>query len=318
MNRRTFVTSSALGLAAVAATGAIAGTAVADEATGASAASNPDWLGEEPQVADGDIAATYDCDLLIVGAGCAGLAAAATAAELGLNFILCDKAAVVPETREYLGAVNTSKSLAASDPVDTGKLLNELSRYASGKCDRDLVKLWIDNSAEMVDWVDGHIAAIAGKECAVAVTPDHPTGGTDYMTPVLEHSWPMQYEPPMRNEVLLEVVRNSGYDCWFGLELVRLLHDDGVVSGGVFKAPEGYVRVNAPYTLLATGGYPANPAMMKALQPDAVRCVTANSYNAFDDGSGIKCGLWAGAAKENDATPMIFDRGAVLPGVDAG
>lgn len=318
INRRTFVRSSALGLAAVTASGLGTGVVLADEVAPAAVSAQPEWLGEEPAIDGGDIVASYDCDLLIVGAGCAGLAAAATAAEMGLNFILCDKALVVPETREYLGAVNTSKSLAVSDPVDTGKLLNELSRYASGKCNRDLIKLWIDNSAEMVDWVDGHIAAVAGKECSVAVTPDHPTGGTSYMTPILEHSWPMQYVPPMRNEVLLEVVRQNGYDCWFGFELVKLVHEGGEVKGGIFKAPEGYVQVNAPYTVLATGGYPANPEMLKALQPDTVRCVTANSYNAFNDGSGIKCGLWAGASKESDATPMIFDRGAVLPGVDAG
>ncbi|MBR2834946.1 MAG: FAD-binding protein [Coriobacteriales bacterium] len=55
-----------------------------------------------------------------------------------------------------------------------------------------------------------------------------------------------------------------------------------------------------------------------ALQPDTVHCVTASSYHPFDDGSGIKAGIWAGGAKENDATPMIFDRGSVLPGQNAG
>ena len=45
-----------------------------------------DWLGAEPQI--DEIAETKTVDLLIIGAGNAGLAAAATAADLGLDFML--------------------------------------------------------------------------------------------------------------------------------------------------------------------------------------------------------------------------------------
>lgn len=127
MGRRGFVSASALGIAAAGAL-AYAGTysALAQEkdmsAADAPAASNagstakadaqvPAWLGEEPQVDAADIIATDTCDLLIVGAGCAGLSAAATAAEAGLNFILVDRAQVIPETREYLGAINSQDVL---------------------------------------------------------------------------------------------------------------------------------------------------------------------------------------------------------------
>ena len=86
----------------------------------------------------------------------------------------------------------------------------------------------------------------------------------------------------------------------------------------IFDTDDGYVQINAKSTLLATGGYPANPAMMRALQPSALACCTASSYAINDDGYGLKAGMWAGGAKDPDAAPMIFDRGAVAPGVDAG
>ena len=329
MNRRTFVKGASLGVAGIAASGALAGSALAadaasskaDRAAGASAgaasAETPAWLGVEPQIAASDIVATYDCDVLIVGgAGNGGLAAAATASDLGLNFIACDKAQSVTESREYLGAVNSTYSAQVGE-MDEMKLVNEISRYASGKCDRDLVKMWVEDSAEMIDWVDPMLQA-AGKTCSVADPGDHATGGTDYVVPVCEHSWPVPYQPPTRNDVLLEHIQAQGDDIWFGYELVRLVHDEGVVTGGIFKSDAGYVQINAPYVVLACGGYPANPEMMQALQPDACHVVTAASYNAFCDGSGIKCGMWAGGAKQADPTPMLFDRGAVAPGVDAG
>ena len=329
MNRRTFVKGASLGVAGIAASGALAGSALAADAAsskadraasasaGAASAETPAWLGAEPQIAASDIVATYDCDVLIVGgAGNGGLAAAATASDLGLNFIACDKAQSVTESREYLGAVNSTYSAQVGE-MDEMKLVNEISRYASGKCDRDLVKMWVEDSAEMIDWVDPMLQA-AGKTCSVADPGDHATGGTDYVVPVCEHSWPVPYQPPTRNDVLLEHIQAQGDDIWFGYELVRLVHDEGVVTGGIFKSDAGYVQINAPYVVLACGGYPANPEMMQALQPDACHVVTAASYNAFCDGSGIKCGMWAGGAKQADPTPMLFDRGAVAPGVDAG
>ena len=97
MNRRSFVKGSALGLAAVAASSAVAAhpVAAATEApTGTSAEAPteaaaspaaPWWLGEEPSIDSSSISATYEPDILIVGMGCSGSAAAATAAELGLN-----------------------------------------------------------------------------------------------------------------------------------------------------------------------------------------------------------------------------------------
>ena len=321
MDRRSFVAGSALtslGLAAGSMV-ASAGIALADQAAAPEAAtsSNPAWLGEEPQISADQIVATYACDILIVGgAGNGGLAAAATASDLGLNFIACDKALSVTETREYLGAVNSVYSTELGE-MDKTKLMNEISRYASGKCDRDLIKLWLDDSAEMIDWIDPMLQA-AGKACSVADPGDHATGGTDYVVPVCEHSWPVPYVPPTRNDVLYSHIQEQGDDIWFGYELVRLVHEDGKVSGGIFKCDDGYVQIDAPYTILATGGYPANPEMMQALQPDTCKVVTAASYNAFCDGSGIKAGLWAGAAKQADPTPMIFDRGAVPAGVSAG
>ena len=116
LDRRSFVKTAALGAAATAVATAVAAgaqTALADptvtapEGSAANAgvsvaAAAPAWLGEEPVVDPADIAATYDCDILVVGAGCAGSAAAATAAELGLSCICVERAACVPETREYL------------------------------------------------------------------------------------------------------------------------------------------------------------------------------------------------------------------------
>ena len=325
VSRRNFLAGAAL--AGVAAAGAgLAGCAPAgnsakgDASKGAAAAETdaPAWLGVEPEVAESDIKKTEETDFLIIGAGTAGMCAAGTAADLGMKFILAEKNDKVTETREYWGIVNSKAALAQGGEVDGMKLLNELTRYASGKCNQDVIKMWIDESAELFDWIDPLMQA-AGKQAVVDMPPAHATGGTDYMLPVLQHMYLTPYSDPMRNDVLLSHVQEKSADSvrW-GYDLVKLVHEEGKVSGAIFNTSEGYVQVNAKNTLLATGGYPANPTMMKALQPAAVGCCTASSFNPADTGIGLKAGLWAGGVKDPDPAPMIFDRGAVEVGVDCG
>ena len=134
LSRRGF-----LGLGALAAAGSVMGLAgCAPQGQGAQAVAEEgsqgaavDWLGAEPEIAAGDIVKTEDTDFLIVGAGAAGMCAAGTASDLGMDFILCEKNDSVQETREYLGVVNSKAALAQGGEVDTMKLLNELTHSAS-------------------------------------------------------------------------------------------------------------------------------------------------------------------------------------------
>ncbi len=329
MTRRNFFGLGAL-TAAGAAVAGLAGCAPSSQtesgATTASASETAssstaavDWLGVEPEVADSDITSTLDTDFLIIGAGTAGMAAAATATDLGLDFILCEKDQVVQETREYVGIVNAQDAIAQGGETDPKKLLNELTRYASGRCNQEVIKVWIDESNEYLEWVNEKM--LAADKPPVMDMPgqsDHQTGGTDYYIPALQHVWMTPYVPPMRNDVMQTTVENAGNEILFGYTLVKLIHGDGKVTGAIFDTEDGKVQINAKDTLLATGGYPANPVMVSALQPATLTCVTSSSYSPKDDGYGLRAGIWAGGKKDADPAPMIFDRGAVEVGVNAG
>ena len=331
MDRRSFITGSA-SLGAAVATGAVASLALADEnesekvsgekgsaeaATSAPASDVPAWLGAEPEIADSDIVETKETTLLIIGAGTAGLACAATAVDMGLDFFLAEKLPIVAESRAYFGAVATAQQTEAGIEFDKGMLLNELSRYASGKCDRDLIKMWIDESAEAAAWITPMFNAV-GSDMIVPDYREEQAGGTLYYSPVTEMMSSTFYIPPTRNDVIYSHIQQGGQDVAFGYEMVRLVHGDAGVTGAIFETEDGYVQVNAKYTVIATGGYAANADMMMALQPDSVACTVAAGYYPSCNGSGIKAGIWAGGTKDYEPTPMIFDRGAVEPGVDAG
>ena len=323
LSRRGFLQGSLMAGAGMLAAGALSGCAPKAQAVphpeAAAEQAHSYWLGEEPVVAESDIVDTRTTEFLIIGAGNAGMVAAATASDLGLDFIVAEKEGCVGDTREYLGAINTKYSLEVADPVDEMKLLNELTRYASGRVDQRVIKTWLNEGKELVEWLTPLMEA-QGKE--LVVTPmeaDHPAGGTHYFAPTIEHAYYPTYEYPMRNDILEWHIQEAGHEISYHYDLVKLDHDGTKVTGAVFNTPEGLVRVNATKgTLLATGGYAANPEMVQAIQPFVPACCTAASYSLRCDGYGLRAGLWAGGVKDVNGAPVIFDRGAVLPGVDCG
>lgn len=284
-----------------------------------------DWLGSAPEIAEGDIIETRECDLLIVGAGNGGMAAAAYAADQGVDFIICEKGETVGATRHWFAALGTRPFKELGVEVDRQRLLGEIVRYSHGNCDQRLIRMWMDESNDMFEFVDG-IMTEAGMQ-VVADEFDMPggMGGTPYYVSPCEHHYvgadgQMSFTGPERNQLMEERVKKAGKEVSFGHELAKLVREDGGrVTGAIFNTADGYVQVNAAKgVLLTTGGYSANPDMLTALSPVTTHSVTALGYNQNNTGGGIKAALWAGAAKDLTSATMIFDRGLVAPGTVAG
>ena len=290
-----------------------------------------DWLGKEPDIDEAAITETVDTDILIVGAGNGGIFAAAYAAANGLNFRVIEQNGNVQDTRHWYGAIDSAAAKEAGEkPADRAKLLSEISRYASGKCDQRVVKTWINESAAMHDFMRSILEDKYGWTCdftsgAEAAWPaENAEHNTDYLFPVQEHNY-MASESASgkpRNELLLDYIRELGYDVDFKTSLAKLEKDStGRITGIIAQSTEDdhFIRYNANKgVLLACGGFPGNPYMMEQLDPLGTSVTTACSYSPSDKGYGIRAAVWAGANLDKEAAPMLFDRGIVAPGVDAG
>ena len=290
-----------------------------------------DWLGKEPDIDETAITETVDTDILIVGAGNGGMFAAAYAAANGLNFRVIEQNANVQDTRHWYGAVDSAAAKEAGEPAtDKAKLLSEISRYASGKCDQRVVKTWINESAAMHDFMRSILEDKYGWVCdftsgsEAAWPAENAEHNTDYLFPVQEHNY-MASESASglpRNELLLQYIQELGYDVDFKTSLAKLeKNSDGRITGIIAQSTEDdhFIRYNANKgVLLACGGFPGNPYMMEQLDPLGTSVTTACSYSPADKGYGIRAAVWAGANLDKEAAPMLFDRGIVAPGVDAG
>ena len=290
-----------------------------------------DWLGKEPDIDETAITETVDTDILIVGAGNGGMFAAAYAAANGLNFRVIEQNANVQDTRHWYGAIDSAAAKEAGEkPADRAKLLSEISRYASGKCDQRVVKTWINESAAMHDFMRSILEDKYGWVCdftsgsEAAWPTENAEHNTDYLFPVQEHNY-MASESASglaRNELLLQYIQELGYDVDFKTSLAKLeKNSDGRITGVIAQSTEDdhFIRYNANQgVLLACGGFPGNPYMMEQLDPLGTSVTTACSYSPADKGYGIRAAVWAGANLDKEAAPMLFDRGIVAPGVDAG
>ena len=287
-----------------------------------------DWLGKEPDIDEAAITETVDTDILIVGAGNGGIFAAAYAAANGLNFRIIEQNGNVQDTRHWYGAIDSAAAKEAGEkPADRAKLLSEISRYASGKCDQRVVKTWINESGEMIEFIRSIMEDKYGVKMVYTYgdeakwPAENAEHNTDYMYPEIEYTYDRS-SGAARNELLLQYIQELGYDVDFKTSLAKLEKDStGRITGIIAQSTEDdhFIRYNANKgVLLACGGFPGNPYMMEQLDPLGTSVTTACSYSPADKGYGIRAAVWAGANLDKEAAPMLFDRGIVAPGVDAG
>lgn len=162
---------------------------------------------------------------------------------------------------------------------------------------------------------DAKVDACVGDEARWPAQDD-----SGYFFPPIQHYWQVKDGIP-RNEMLQKYIEEEGYSIDFKMSIVKLEKSGSKVTGVIAQNTDtgAYVRINAAKgVIIATGGYPGNPEMMEQLDPLGTAVTTTNVCSPQDTGEGIKAAMWAGAVMQGEPAPVLFDRGMVAPGVDAG
>ena len=283
-----------------------------------------DWLGTPPEIGEAEIAETLHVRILVVGAGNAGLMAAARASCLGGQVMVIDKGISSTTERNWIGALGTREAAACGAKADKNLTVAELCRYASHRCDEKLIRLWADRSGEVVDWYYS-LVRNWHPDVELHMEWDIGQGGHDtFYVPAVMHNF-QDNNPEHAYSVsaacygfdsMISTIRANGGEIRYETALVKLEQNQaGRVTGIIATNPEGrYIRINAEKgVVLACGGYSANKAMLAAINPDAFISTVQSAGCALDTGDGIKAGMWIGADKDPDATAMLFDRGGIRP-----
>lgn len=276
-----------------------------------------DWLGEAPEIAESDVVKTYDTEVLVIGAGTAGLFAASSAVEEGARTILIEKFGEDfggSGIRDTLAGIGTREQVEDGDNPDKFDVITEMYRQSNGYGDQKLYKVWADRSGEALDWYADRLAE-AGLRFRHEVD-DH---SKDVRYPIFDVGHSLQMSDTQGAEgvtanVLKKYAQGLGLEIHYDTALVKLISGEGKVTGIYAKTNDGYVRYNASKgVIVCTGGYSLNMDMMRALQPETVKMININYSYPGSQGDGIKACLWAGAAMDETHAGMLFDRGGILP-----
>ncbi len=226
-------------------------------------------------------------DLVIVGAGTAGLPAAIAAARRNLNVLVVEKASQMGGTLWISGGqMSAAGTFAQSElgiedrPEDH---LSDILRISEGTADRELASLAVAHAADTVDWLMTN---------GLKLNDSSPTVGTGHE----QYGKPRVYAPENRGlstlNILRALVNEAKPSILYEAEAVELIISRNTVAGVVVRMRDGLQRdILARNVLIASGGHNGNPRMFRDLHDVPLYRQPAVSANV---GTGIELALQAG------------------------
>lgn len=275
IDRRSFIKTSAIGIAGLG--GACALSSCAQSAPSATDPSASETTTESPKSASSpearsvsaveseqDVAGkatdSKECDVLVVGAGSAGLAAAVKAAQLGARVIVLEKGSGLGGssngTEGMFGWGSSLQKEAGIELPLVAELIEEELEYSNYRIDAALWKRFITASGAAVDWlrdlgyefdrVDVYKGEISAFKCY--------------------HWWADEKGATMIDTLAQEAER-LGVEIITQATGVCLMTDGNAVTGAYAHLQESgsYLGVAAKATILGTGGFGLNNALIEQL-----------------------------------------------------
>ena len=320
-------------------------TETADETE--SSSSDDDWLGEEPEITDDMVEEELSAEILIIGLGVAGVAAARSAAEEGASVIAVEKASA-PQCRsgEY-AVINGNVQAKWGRDTWTDEQMDEMLDFhmkeSNYKVKRAILSKWMHNIGDVFDWWVEADPDLYYAETTRSAIPDE--NADDFLLPIFyplpeAYDWTQEKFPcyPTSVEFLPDqsvcfnknmdfAVETGNVDAHYGCFAEKLIMEDGRCTGAYVRNAEtgGYLKITATKgVILSTGDYSQNEAMVQHFCPDVIENGITRMFTNVDvegnytnQGDGIRLGMWAGAQVQQCHAPMIHHMGggADLEGV---
>ncbi|GII86149.1 flavocytochrome c [Sphaerisporangium siamense] len=208
---------------------------------------------------------TYD--LVVVGAGTAGIPCAAEAALGGARVLLVEKDHQIGGTLHvsggHMAAAGTRRQAERGIADSVEAHLADIRRISAGTAREDLVRITAENAAETVDWLDGRGFRFASE------TPRIIYGHEPYGTPRTYYGVDEAMSILEVYEGLLEEALATGrLELWKNSPVIGLIprEDGDGVAGVTVLRGSGDVDVRAGHVVLATGGFAADPELFLELE----------------------------------------------------
>jgi hypothetical protein len=235
-----------------------------------------------------DISLVEETDVLVLGAGTAGVCCALSAVESGAKVTVMQKASVPLTTGNGVSAYNVKEVHEKNGLpyVEFDDKIIELNNANCGGSNMPLLRRFFEMEVEAVTW-------FIAESKEVGAPPEM------YIHPAWPDPCVMWMERGIISviEKLAEKAEQSGAVFHYSTPAVQLVTDDsGAVTGAIGQQEDGtYILVNASKgVVIATGDYSNNQDLLN------VWCPAAAEFQPYTmperNGDGHLMAVWAGAA----------------------
>lgn len=220
---------------------------------------------------------TIDTDVLVIGAGGAGMSAALSAKESGLDVTLIEKMVYLGgNTVRAKGGLNAAetkyqKELGIVDSIQT--FIDDTMKGGKNINDPELVAYLAKNSSDAIEWLDSmgiSLKSVVSSGGASRPRMHAPEGGGDagkYIIAGLQK----QLEP-------------KGINIYTETKATEIIMKDGKAAGVITETPNGKMTINAKAVIIATGGFSANEELYTKYKPELKGFITTGHPGGTGDG----------------------------------
>lgn len=234
---------------------------------------------------------SFDVDVLVIGAGACGLAAAIAAHDAGASVAIVEKRDR-PGGNSSLStgsvpAANSRFQREAGIVDDPATMVADLMRIARETDDLDLVRRMAEVSAETVEW----LVDTVGARLVLITAYKH-----------IGHSIQRLHAPASRRgqdlvDDLLAAIESRGIPLAVGNSVKDLIVEDGAVVGAMADAGDGPFALRARKTILAVNGFAADAALVRQYCPEIAGAQYFGAQGSH--GEAIRWGISLGAELAN-------------------
>ena len=267
---------------------AIAGATITSDAIKAAVINALESGGLDPAVFQREVAAAapvektdveLECDVVVVGAGGAGLTASVLATQEGADVILLEKMPFVGgNSLRAEGGMNAAGTkLEAELGLDDSTVENFVAdtlRLGHDLADPELVQTLAENSSDAIEWLKTVDAQFTGVKatggCEGRKYLHQPEGGVavgEYLVAKLKAQ-----------------AEKLGIDVRVNTKATEILMENGQAVGVKAEDAEHNYTIHAKSVVITTGGFGANFELMASYDPSLANAVTTNHSGAQGDG----------------------------------
>ncbi|MDB1692867.1 hypothetical protein A5867_000017 [Enterococcus sp. 6D12_DIV0197] len=216
-------------------------------------------------------------DIVIVGAGGAGMAAALSAKDAGMNPVILEKMPIAGgNTLKSSGGMNASetKFQEAQGIEDSNELFFEDTlKGGKGTNDQELLHYLVDNSASAIDWLDSmgitldNISYSGGASVKRIHRPHDGSAVGTYLV-----------------DGLLRNIHEQEIPLFVNADVTKINETGGKVTGVNVKINGEEKEIAGDAVVVTTGGFGSNKELIEKYRPDLKGYVSTTSEGSTGDG----------------------------------